>query len=61
MIMLHADDKGLVLPPRVAPYQAVIVPIYFKTEEENKEMNRAAYDLAAKLKVHMRSDVTPQR
>ncbi len=27
MIMTHADDKGLVLPPRVAPKQVVIIPI----------------------------------
>jgi prolyl-tRNA synthetase len=32
MIMLHSDDKGLVVPPRIAPIQAVIVPIYYKTE-----------------------------
>jgi len=28
MIMVHGDDKGIVLPPRVAPIQAVVVPIY---------------------------------
>ncbi|MGC8537515.1 MAG: proline--tRNA ligase [Candidatus Micrarchaeia archaeon] len=33
LIMEHGDDKGLVLPPKLAPIQAVIVPIY-KTEEE---------------------------
>jgi prolyl-tRNA synthetase len=27
MIMVHGDDKGLVLPPRVAPIQVVIIPI----------------------------------
>ena len=27
MIMVHADDQGLVLPPRVAPVQVVIIPI----------------------------------
>lgn len=32
MIMLHGDDKGLVVPPRIAPIQVVIVPIYYKTE-----------------------------
>ncbi len=30
MIMVHGDDKGLVLPPRIAPVQAVIVPIPYK-------------------------------
>ncbi len=33
-IIAHGDDKGLVLPPAIAKYQAVIVPIY---KEENKE------------------------
>lgn len=36
MIMVHGDDKGLVLPPRVAPTQAVIIYIYnSKTSEED--------------------------
>jgi prolyl-tRNA synthetase len=35
MIMAHGDDKGLVLPPKVAPIQVVIVPIY--KNEEGKE------------------------
>lgn len=34
MVMYHGDDKGLVLPPRVASVQVVIVPIYKKGEEE---------------------------
>ena len=33
IIMVHGDDQGLILPPRLAPYQLVIVPI-FKTDEE---------------------------
>ena len=33
LIMTHSDDKGLVLPPKLAPYQVVIVPIY-KTDDE---------------------------
>ena len=33
IIMVHGDDQGLVLPPKLAPYQVVIVPI-FKTDEE---------------------------
>lgn len=33
MIMLHGDDKGLVIPPQIAPIQVVIVPIYFKQEQ----------------------------
>ncbi|MCV0431668.1 proline--tRNA ligase [Nitrosopumilus sp.] len=38
MIMAHGDDKGLVLPPKVAPIQVVIVPIYRNEEGENKVM-----------------------
>ena len=34
LVMMHSDDKGLVLPPKVAPTQIVIVPIY---SNENKE------------------------
>jgi prolyl-tRNA synthetase len=30
MVMVHSDDKGLVIPPRVAPTQIVIIPIVFK-------------------------------
>ena len=33
LIMIHGDDKGLVLPPKVAPVQVVIVPIPFKGAE----------------------------
>ncbi len=34
LIAIHGDDKGLVLPSSVAPYHAVIIPIYFKGKEE---------------------------
>jgi len=48
MIMTHSDDKGLVLPPNVAPIQVVIVPIYKKGEE--KTVVDTAYCLLAQLK-----------
>ncbi len=35
LIMSHSDDNGLVLPPKLAPYQVVIVPIYKKQEQLN--------------------------
>jgi len=34
MIMMHSDDKGLVLPPKIAPIQVVIVPIIFKDSKD---------------------------
>ena len=33
LIMAHSDDNGLVLPPKLAPIQVVIVPIYKKPEQ----------------------------
>ncbi|MCX6271351.1 MAG: proline--tRNA ligase [Bacteroidetes bacterium] len=33
LVMCHSDDNGLVLPPKLAPFQVVIVPIYKKPEE----------------------------
>jgi len=41
IIMVHGDDQGLVLPPRLAPIQAVIVPIFKKEEEKEKVMEVA--------------------
>ena len=48
IIMVHGDDQGLVLPPKLAPYQAVIVPIY-KTDEEKSSVMDAARKLKAEL------------
>jgi prolyl-tRNA synthetase len=41
LIMAHSDDKGLVLPPKLAPIQVVIVPIYKNEEEFNKVVQKA--------------------
>lgn len=40
MIMLHGDDKGLIVPPQIAPIQAVIVPIYYKGEGADATTNK---------------------
>jgi prolyl-tRNA synthetase len=48
IIMVHGDDQGLVLPPKLAPAQVVIVPI-FKTEEEKVSVLKTAKDLKAQL------------
>lgn len=34
VVMVHGDDKGLILPPKIAPYQVVIIPIYYKKKEK---------------------------
>ena len=41
LIMTHSDDKGLVLPPNLAPLQVVIVPIYKGDEQKNEVLNYA--------------------
>src|SRR6266542_7065215 len=41
IIMTHGDDQGLVLPPRLAPIQAVLVPIYKNDAEKSKVMEVA--------------------
>ena len=48
IIMAHGDDQGLVLPPKLAPYQAVIVPI-FKTDVEKKAVMEPAQKLKTDL------------
>ena len=65
MIMVHGDDKGLVLPPKVAPIQVVIVPIY-KSDEAKEivlpKLNEIQEQLESKkIRVHVddRSELTP--
>ena len=49
LVMTHSDDQGLVLPPRLAPLHAVIVPIYKKAEEREAVL-AAAHRLAAAIR-----------
>lgn len=49
LIMAHSDDQGLVLPPKLAPIQVVIVPI-FKTDEERATIGGLADTLIDELK-----------
>jgi prolyl-tRNA synthetase len=52
LIMSHSDDKGLVLPPKLAPVKTVLVPIYRKDEERSKVLeaaHRIAADVGAKV------------
>lgn len=49
LVMAHSDDDGLVLPPRIAPLQVVIVPIY-KGEEQKAKIGAKADEIMAQLK-----------
>lgn len=50
LIMVHSDDEGLVLPPNLAPYQVVIVPIY-KTDEEQSAVLAKGNEIATALRL----------
>jgi prolyl-tRNA synthetase len=49
LVMAHSDDQGLVMPPRIAPLQVVIVPI-FKGEEQKAEIDIKAHAIVKSLK-----------
>jgi prolyl-tRNA synthetase len=63
IIMTHGDDQGLVLPPKLAPIQIVIVPIYKNDEERGKVMpfidNLKGVLSDFRIKVDDRTEVTP--
>lgn len=49
LVMAHSDDDGLVLPPKLAPIQVVIVPIY-KGDEQKNQIDEKVTDLVSDLK-----------
>jgi len=49
LVMSHSDDNGLVLPPKLAPIQVVIIPIY-KTEEQRLAISEKANEIMQALK-----------
>jgi len=63
IIMTHGDDQGLVLPPKLAPIQLVIVPIYKNDIEQSavlEVVERVRQELSGfRIKVDGRSEVTP--
>ena len=65
MIMVHGDDKGLVLPPRVAPIQVVIIPIYHSDEEKktilekSRQIQGELIDMNVRVHLDDRDQVTP--
>ena len=64
LIMTHSDDEGLVLPPKLAPYQVVIIPFLNKKKEEQNELliaksNEIKAELAKfGIRVQIDTDVT---
>tara|TARA_R110002020_G_scaffold85914_6_gene211958 strand:- start:124242 stop:125714 length:1473 start_codon:yes stop_codon:yes gene_type:complete len=50
LVMTHSDDKGLVLPPNLAPIQVVIVPIY-KGQEQLEAISQVANELQRELRL----------
>jgi prolyl-tRNA synthetase len=65
IIMVHGDDQGLKLPPRIAPIQVVLVPIYKNLDEKSKVMevaDRVFSELKGagiRIKMDDREEVTP--
>lgn len=63
IIMVHGDDKGLIMPPRLAPTQIVIVPIYRKEAEQSAVLEaakRIQLDLDAfRVELDAREGLTP--
>ncbi|GAP10388.1 prolyl-tRNA synthetase [Bellilinea caldifistulae] len=63
IIMTHGDDQGLILPPRLAPIQIVVVPIYKNDQEQSKvfaAVQQVEKQLSAwRFKVDLRTEVTP--
>jgi len=49
LVMAHSDDNGLVLPPKLAPIQVVIIPIY-RQEEQLVQINEKVAEIVKKLK-----------
>lgn len=57
LVMVHGDDKGLVLPPRVAPIQVVIVPIYYDVDKEDVlKKSREIEQILKKNKIRVHVD-----
>jgi prolyl-tRNA synthetase len=64
VLIIHGDDNGIVLPPKIAPIQVAVVPVPYKGKEEH--VNEACTDVAATLKdagyrveLDLRGELTP--
>jgi len=64
LIMAHSDDKGLVLPPNIAPFPVVILPIWTNDEEKATvlaEAKKIAVQLKTKLDIQVKIDERDER
>ena len=66
MLITHGDDNGVVLPPRIAPIQVIIIPIPHKEKEKEEAIVKACKNVTTRLKkmgisaeMDLRPDVTP--
>ena len=65
LIMVHGDDKGLVLPPQVSPIQIVIVPIYYSESDKehiikkSKEIEQILSKKKIRVHIDARDEFTP--
>jgi prolyl-tRNA synthetase len=64
VLIVHGDDHGVVLPPKIAPIQVAVVPVPYRRREE--QINKTCQDIASKLKdvgvrveLDLRNDLTP--
>ena len=63
--MVHGDDKGLVLPPKVSPIQVIIIPIYYSDEDKEKiqkvsqEIEEKLKEVKIRVQVDNREQLTP--
>ena len=51
IVGIHGDNKGLIIPPKVAPIQVVIIPIIFKDKEKSLKNYKGKVDLDKDLNV----------
>ncbi|MGQ9595788.1 MAG: proline--tRNA ligase [Thermoproteota archaeon] len=65
MVMVHGDDRGLIVPPKLAPIQVVIIPIFYTEEEKNlvlprcEEVEGRLLKKGFSAKADLREDYTP--
>lgn len=58
MIMIHGDDKGLMMPPKVAWAQVVVIPIYYKEKEKILEKTKEITQRLSKKNIRVISDLS---